>query len=69
MLASAVTIVRSQARSCKYLTVVGDAEQGRTNSSAMSDKTVLMIRSVEDSLAHWCTLASCDVFAQAVVHQ
>ena len=29
----------------------------------MSQKTVSMVRSLEDSLAHWCTLESYDVFA------
>ena len=32
----------------------------------MSEKTVLMIHSVEDSLAHWCTIESCDMWAACV---
>ena len=37
--------------------MVADAEWQRISSSAMSEKTVLMIRSVEDSLAHVTTPA------------
>jgi hypothetical protein len=32
--------------------VADDAEQERSSNSAMSEKTVLMIRSLEDLLAH-----------------
>ena len=35
----------------------------------MSGRTVLLVRSLEDSLAHWCTIDSCDVFDPEVLHQ
>ena len=28
----------------------------------MSVKTVMLVRSLEDSLAHWCSIHSCDAF-------
>ncbi len=28
----------------------------------MSERTVMMVRSVEDSLAHWFTITTCDAF-------
>ncbi|MGI9029089.1 MAG: hypothetical protein ACR2HP_03750 [Ilumatobacteraceae bacterium] len=33
--------------------MIDDAEPEHSSCSAMSEKTVLMIRSLEDSLAHW----------------
>ncbi len=39
-------------RSRQHLTVGGDAGKERNSCSAMSVKTVLLIHSVEDSLAH-----------------
>ncbi|CAN5663811.1 hypothetical protein BH18ACT2_BH18ACT2_00800 [soil metagenome] len=38
-----------------HLTVGGDAERERTSNSAMSERTVLMVRSLEDSLPHRTT--------------
>jgi hypothetical protein len=35
----------------------------------MSKRTVLLIRSLEDSLAHWCTLSICDWSGSAEAHQ
>jgi len=50
--------------------VGGDAEQERSTYSAMSGRrkagdeegTVMMVHSLEDSLAHWCTIDAGDGF-------
>jgi hypothetical protein len=49
--------------------VVGHAQPVRSKSAAMSEKTVLMIHSLEDSLAHWCTLSMYDAIQHAEVHE
>jgi len=49
--------------------VIDDAEPEHSSCSAMSDKTVPMIRSLEDSLAHWRTLTSGDAIEADPVHQ
>jgi len=58
---TAVTVDSGPARprcSCENLTVGGDGGKERNKCSAMSKKTGMLIRSLEVSLAHWCTITA-----------